>query len=149
MEHKNEKVALKRKGEVFALKILISEGWVLNSDYIDSLSGLDWVFEKNNQIIKVQVKTSLKTSQIQFSQAKLKTFDFLIFTDLKDLYIIPSQLINNTTERLSKTFKKLKNKYELLELSGGDLLLGVFDCNIKPLEIDRPSLFLHKNLEQK
>lgn len=122
-----DKVALGRQGEIFVMQKLLERGWIFPKDYHESMHGLDWVFEKNNRVIRVQVKTSLKGC-ITFNITN-KDVDYLIITNLKECFIIPKILIGNGN-KLTKTFKRCSEKYNLLDFDGRKLVNEVNDCRI-------------------
>ncbi len=140
-----DKVALGRQGEIFVMQKMMERGWKFPENYHENMEGLDWVFEKGGKIIKIQVKTSLKKFPTISIGAK-KNFDFLMFTNLKDCLVIPKQLLSNNSNKITKTFRKLKNKFHLQELLGVDLLSAINDCGIRFSEINQPSLILRQEL---
>ena len=95
-----DKIALGRQGEIFVMQKLMDKGWKFPSNYHEKLDGLDWVFEKEDRIIKIQVKTSLKNKS--FSCQGIKSFDYLIFTDLIDIFVIPIEMLK-VSDKLNKT----------------------------------------------
>jgi len=133
-----DKIGLGRKGEMYILQKLLGFGWSLPSNYHKSMIGLDWVFEKGNRQILLQVKTSEK-KRITFLITK-KTFDYLIVTNLEDVWIIPKEMFGNTNS-LNKVYKKLINKFELLDLEGPELLGAINDCGVRFSDISQPSKF--------
>jgi len=133
-----DKTALGRQGEIFVMEKMMKKGWKFPENYYENMEGLDWIFEKNRKIIKVQVKTSL--NKIQTFTISRNTFDYLIFTNLVDVWIIPRDIINNTS-KLNSTFKKLKNRFEVLGEKGRKLLGILNDCGIKFGEINILSPF--------
>ena len=127
-----DKTALGRQGEIFVMQKLLKLGWEFPEDYHNCMDGLDWIFVKQNRKIKIQVKCSEKSYPcFNFS---LTTFDYLIFTNLRDCYIIPKELISPGKVRLTKTFKKLKNRFDLVDLNGKELLGALIDLRISPSE---------------
>lgn len=135
-----DKIALGRQGEIYVLQKLMDNGWKLPIDSHTICEGLDWVMEKNGRKIKIQVKTC-KKKRIKFSVSR-RTFDYLLVTDLKDVWIIPIELFNNTNV-LNHTFRKTKGHYDLLNKVGLDLLSGINDCGIRYSEIDTVSPFFY------
>ena len=109
-----DKVALGRQGEIFVMQKLMENGWNFPKNYNSVMDGLDWIFEKDSRIIKIQVKTS-KTLK-SFSHKGKKSFDYLIFTNLVDIYPIPIEMLK-VSDKIAKTHEKLKNKLILLEKS--------------------------------
>lgn len=141
-----DKVAFGRKGEIFVMQKLLSLGWEFPKAYPSNMEGLDWVFEKNSRKIKVQVKTF--GSKKEYSCMGEKNFDFLILNDLKDIWIIPNFMFNNTN-KLNKTFKKLKNAFHILDIDNEyDLVneindLGIPYSKILPIKMQElPSIAL-------
>lgn len=129
---------LGKSGELFVFRKLIELGWLLK--YMDEkeLFGVDWVFEKNDKIIKIQVKTSKKEKKIKMGISNCN-FDFLIFTDLKDCYIIPSMLMMDTGRKnqiaLTKTKRGLKNRFDLIEMTKYQKYCTLTDLGVKNYQI--------------
>ena len=119
-----DKVALGRKGEIFVLSHLLKNGWKLPDNIIDvDMRGTDWIFEKNDIIIKVQVKTSEEQKSFKASN---DNFDFIAYTDLNDIYWIPKVLLKYRSldsVRFTEEFEKLKGRDKLLEMKGYELCL--------------------------
>jgi len=136
-----DKVALGRKGEIFVLGKLMEIGWIFPIENNFDMEGNDWAIKKDDRIIKIQVKTSEKLKK--FNLNGKKEFDYLIFTDLVDIYIIPNEMLK-VTDKLNKTYQKLKNKFILLEKQNKDLLLEINDCGVKFGEFNTISPFLVK-----
>lgn len=130
-----DKVALGRQGECFVMRKLLDRGWKFPDNPME-MHNKDWCFEKNGRQISVQVKTS---TQMKFSLTEKPDFDYMIFTDLKDIYIIPREMLR-FSNRMTKQFKRLKDSYELLELSGKDLLDAINDRRIMFCEFDTSGL---------
>ena len=121
-----DKVALGRSGEIFVLKNILERGWVLEN--VKSLEGSDWAFSKDGVIIKIQVKTSLNTTSFSLgSNLNNKRFDFMIFTNLKDSWIIHRALVKNQNRLNNKQKNNLKNKYYLLGKSNFELFSELND----------------------
>jgi hypothetical protein len=143
-----DKVALGRQGEIFVMQKVMEKGWAFPKDYHENMNGLDWIFQKNGKVIKVQVKASLKNN-IEFSISDRGPIDYLIITNLKVCYIIPKLLIGKTN-RLTKTFKRLAEKYALLDLQGYNLVNELNDCKIRYGLMDRHELWnIAKNIQSK
>lgn len=104
-----DKVGLGRRGEIFVMQKMIEREWNFPKNYYDNLEGLDWVFEKDGRVIRVQVKTCLN-NYITFSVKGKPNFDYLIITNLKKCWIIP-KLVYGLTNHLTKTFKRLEEKW--------------------------------------
>jgi len=129
----------KMKGEIFVMQKLMERGWKFPKDYAGNLEGLDWVFEKEGRTIKVRIKIGKKLN-IHMKITK-KSFDYLIFTDLKDCYIFPIEIVNNSD---SCIFSRFCSKFKLLEDYDLTLLKSINDCGIKYSEIDFISQFFKK-----
>ena len=137
-----DKVALGRKGEIFVMGKLMENGWKMPTNINFNMEGNDWAFEKDGRIIKIQVKTSENAET--FSHKGKKEFNYLIFNNLRDIWVIPIEMLK-VTDKLNKTFKKLKNKFILLEKQKEGLLLEINDCGVKFGEFNTISPFLVKN----
>lgn len=137
---KTDNVALGRQGEIFVMRKLFDEGWSFPKEHTQTLDGLDWVFEKNGRKIKIQVKTSIKRKNFSVSQPY--TFDYLIFNNLIDLWVIPVEMLKVS---ISEVYNKLKNKMILLEKSKTDLLLEINDCGVRFCELDTTTPFFKQN----
>ena len=138
---KQDNIALGRLGEIYFLKKAFENGWSLPKDIFNiNLSGLDWILEKNGLIIKVQVKTSLKEN-ISFGINKY-SFDYLIITNLKDIWVLPIELIGNIS-RMTKEFKKC-NSMEILGKKGYELFGFLNDLGIKAGDYERVNLLFNK-----
>lgn len=135
-----DNVALGKQGEIFVMRKLLDNGWNFPKEYNQTMEGLDWVFEKNGRIIKVQIKTSKKLKS--FSLQGKRSFNYLIFTDLVDIYPIPIECLK-VSDKLTKTHKKLKNNLNLLNKSKISLLAEINDCGVHFSELDNISQFFH------
>lgn len=135
---------IEKKGEMFVFQKLMDVGWKLSRDN-SNLSFLGLMFEKNGRKIKIIVKTSLKTKS--FKQRGKKDFNYLIFTNLSDIWVIPVEMLNNC-EYPNKTLKKLKNALNLLDLSKKELLLGINDFSVHFSEMFTVSPFFVQNVEK-
>jgi len=133
-----DKVALGRRGEIFVMQKMLGLGWRFPDNLIEEMNGSDWIFEKNNLKVKVQVKTSLKKYP-NFSYTN-KNFDYLIFTNLIDCWILPKEVLRTST-RLTKTYKKLLNAFDLIGLQKQQLLTALMDYKITPSELDETTSF--------
>jgi hypothetical protein len=139
----SDKVELGRRGEIFVMRKLIDNGWAFPLNMDETMNGQDWVFEKNGRRIRIQVKTS---KMFLFGLNGNKNFDYLIFTDLKDIYPIPVEMLK-VSSRMTKTYKKLKNKFILLEKSKLDLLAETNDCGVYFWELDSILPFFEPPIE--
>lgn len=141
-----DKVSLGRKGEIFVMGNLLNKGWSFPDNANYELRGSDWAFTKNGRTITLQIKTSEKRKM--FTCTGNGKFDYLVFTNLKDIWIIPPGF-HIEGNRLTWTMNKLKNKFELLELDGLKLLSAINDCGIKMGDLESTEYYFKKENDLK
>lgn len=127
-----------RQGELFVLKRLQDEGWKF-AELENSLNDC-WILEKNGRVIKIQIKigSTLKS----FKRLAEKDMNYLILTNLVDIYPIPMELLK-VSANSPKNLKKVKNRLNLLDKSKKELLWAVNDCGILFGELDSAYPFFH------
>lgn len=129
-----DKVAFGRKGELFVLGELFKKGWQLSYNDTDILKQIDWILEKNSKRISIQIKTC-SDNRLSFSMHTNKPYDFLIVTDLVDIWIVPSFTIEHINSINHKRKELLCNKFELLELDKEQTIKVLMDIGFRPSEI--------------
>ena len=133
MECKN--IDLGRKGEIFILGKLFKLGWHLPEDLDKMNKGVDWVLEKGNNLISIQMKVISKTNKRQSTRFSNYECDFAIITDLNDCFILPKIFLNKyngSGVRLTNKIRKTSNKFELLELDKVDMFGYLNDLRMIP-----------------
>ena len=114
------------KGEMYCLQQLIKLGWSLevNVDY----KNIDFALKKRNKILKFQIKTSEKRTTFRISKNHKKnelkylldSWNFLLFTNLKDIWVLPYELLKRGCGefvRVKGEYNCFKNRFNLLEMN--------------------------------
>lgn len=122
------KSELKRKSEILVIKKMIENGWRLSEDKLDEN---DLAFEKMGRVIRVRVSYSKSKFPI-IKYPHPIPFDYLIYTNLQDFYILPFEILPKEKVRFAETFKRLANKFDFLDIRGKILLISLIDEKIPP-----------------
>jgi len=107
-------------GETYVLSKLLSLGYKIPQKILseDEFKGVDLIVEDiNGDFIQIQVKTS---SNNLYCSANSKAFDYLIFTNLKDCWILKIDILKNRNLgnlKITKKFEIFKNRWDILKMS--------------------------------
>lgn len=129
-----DKVAFGRKGEHHVLQMLYKQGWNISFDNNDSLNQIDWILIKDNKRISIQIKTC-SNNRLMFGMHINKPYDYLIATDLVDIWIVPSFTIEHINSINHKRKELLRNRFDLLGLDKEQIIKLLMDIGFRPSEI--------------
>ena len=129
-----DNVTLGRTGEHFVLDTLFNKGWYISFCNNDNLKHTDWILEKNNKRISIQIKTC-SDKHLLFGMNKKKPYDYLIVTNLVDMWIVPSFTIGHINRINYKREHLLRNRFELLELDKNTTIIALMDLGFRPSQI--------------
>ena len=128
-----------KKGELFVMRRMFDDGWIPCYD-LDSFEEVDFAFEKESTIIKIQIKASPNNGIFKLSgkQDKLdyieKNWDFVAFTNFKDIWFLPYELLKRSCGdfiRVIKSYECFKNNYNVLSYSEFKLWEHMIDNRVR------------------